>query len=173
MTLRSSARTCNLYRSKTRCRIGCKKRVAGTGGEYHDAALFQMTNSATTNVVLTDFVDLKCRHDSGNFPVPLERVLHCERVDDGPEHAHLVTGHAVHTGFCKACASEDIATADDEPDFDAGSSNFRNFSGHALDHRRIYAVFLTPKQRLSAELQEDSLIGWRVLPHSYLTSYRL
>src|SRR5262245_18279066 len=48
----------------------------------------------------------------------LERILQGESVDDGGEHAHVITCGAVDAPFAPLQTAEDVTTSDDDHDFD-------------------------------------------------------
>ena len=76
--------------------VGGEERVAGAGGEDHDAALLEVAHRAAADVGLGDLGDRDRRLHARVHAVLLERVLQRQRVEDGREHAHVVAGRAVH-----------------------------------------------------------------------------
>src|SRR5690606_22395771 len=109
----------DLDRAQGGARVGGEERVAGAGGEDRDAALLQVPDGATADVVLAHVVDLDRTQHAHARAGLLQRVLHGERVDDGGQHAHLVAGHPVHAAGRQARAAEDVAAADDHADLGA------------------------------------------------------
>ena len=61
-----------------------------------------------------------------------ERVLEGERVDDGCEHAHVITGGAFDAAFAASQAAENVAAAADDDDLHAELAHFANLFGHML-----------------------------------------
>src|SRR6202042_2899263 len=136
-------------------RVGGEERVAGAGGEDHDAALLQVSHRATADVVLAHLVDANGGHDPGLYAEPLERILHGERVHDGREHAHVVGGHPIHAGACQACAAKDVAAADDHGDLHRHQHDVLQFTGDALDDRRVDAVIPVAHQGFTGQLHQQ------------------
>ena len=77
-------------------RVGREERVAGAGGEDHDAALLEVPHRAAADVGLGDLRDRDRRLHARDRAGALERVLERQRVQDRGEHAHVVAGGAVH-----------------------------------------------------------------------------
>ena len=112
-------------------RVGRKVRISGSGGENHDAALFEMADRAAPDVRLGDLVHRdRGLHARGDAHA-LERVLQRERVDHGREHAHVIGGRAVHAGLFVNLAAPDVSAADDDRDRDARAADL----GDLLRHR--------------------------------------
>ena len=73
-----------------------KNGLPGAGGEDDDAALLEMAHRPPADVRLGDLLHVDRREHARVGAVPLERLLHGERVQHGREHPHVVAGRAVH-----------------------------------------------------------------------------
>ena len=117
-------------------RVRGEKRVAGTRRKDGDPPLFQMTDRATPDVILTDLVDLQRRHDAGMGADALESILESQRIDDRCQHPHVVAGDPIHSGPGKARAAENIAAANHDAQLHAESHDFFHLGGNAGQHMR-------------------------------------
>ena len=72
----------DLERAQRRRGVGREERVAGAGGEDDDAALLEVAHGAAADVRLGDLLHLDRRQHARVGAVPLERLLHRERVED-------------------------------------------------------------------------------------------
>ena len=79
-----------------------------------------MANGATTNVVLTDFVNLQRGHDPGHGTLSLQGILQGQGIHHGRQHTHLVRGNAIDSTGREARAAEQVTPTDDHADFDPG-----------------------------------------------------
>ena len=73
-------------------------------GEDDGAPLLEMSNGAAADVRLRQLLHADGRHDARVDALPLEHVLHGQRVDHRAEHAHVVGGDAVHAGLARAAS---------------------------------------------------------------------
>src|SRR5581483_5773959 len=103
--------------------VGREERVAGTGGEDHDAALLEVPDGAAANVRLGDLGDGDRREHARLGVSPLERVLHGERVQDARDHAGRGALHA----------ADDVPAADDDRELDACPVDVRDLVGERVD----------------------------------------
>ena len=106
--------------------------------------------------------------NTGHGPLALEGVLHRERVDHRREHAHVIGRDAVHAGFGKPRAADDVAAADHEAHLDAETEDFRDFACDSPDDDGVDAVLMIAEQRLAAQFQQYSTISRRALRHEPL-----
>src|SRR5690606_24818874 len=121
-------------------RVGGEEGVAGAGGEQAYPPFLHVPDGAAANVVFADLVDLDGAHHAGVAAFLLQGVGHGQGVDDGGQHAHVVAGHAIHSGGGQAGAAEDVAAADHQADFGAGALGFDDFAGEGLQDFRVDAV---------------------------------
>src|SRR5215471_7157927 len=91
----------------------------------------------------------------------LKSVLQRQRVEDGPQHTHVVSGGPFHSRSARGNAAEDISTADDHRDFDVESDNGCNFLGKAFEDGGLDAVSLLTGQHLSTDFKEDAPVFGR------------
>ena len=91
--------------------------------------------------------------------VAFEGVLEGKGIDDGGEHAGVVAGGAVHAGRRGFGATEDVAAADDDGDFDAELLDGFEFAGDDVEHGGVDAVRAISLESLAAEFQEDTFEG--------------
>src|SRR5687767_729222 len=155
----TGVQTCALpiYRPQRGRRVSREERVAGSRGEDHAAALFEVPDRAATDVVLADLLHADRGHDAGVAAERLERVLQGEAVHDGREHAHVVCRDAVHARPRQAGAAEDVAAADDDRDLDVAGHDFPDLPRDALQDGRIDAVVRGAEQRFAADLEQNPL----------------
>ena len=66
-------------------------------------------------------------------PVPLERLLDREGVEDGREHAHVVAGRAVHALRGRGHAAVDVAAADHERELEAVRAHLDELARERVD----------------------------------------
>ncbi|MDT4837985.1 hypothetical protein FQZ97_717280 [compost metagenome] len=88
----------------------------------------------------------------------LERVLQRKRVHDGGHHAHVVGGSAIHALRARGDATENVAPADDDGQFDAGCGDFGDLIGHADDGGTIDAERIFAHQRLAGKLEKNPFV---------------
>ena len=82
-------------------RVGGKVRIARAGGKDDGPTLLEMADGAAADVRLGQLLHADGRHDARVDALPLEDVLHGQRVDDRAEHSHVVGGDAVHSSLRK------------------------------------------------------------------------
>ena len=133
--------------------------LPGTGGEDHDAALFQVAHRAAADERLRYGAHLDRRRDACGHVDVLQRVLERERVDHGRQHAHVVRGGAIHAFRAGRETAEEIAAADDDGRLDAElldfSDLFRNLGRDGgIDPERLF-----PHERLARQLEEDAAVN--------------
>ncbi|MOA42648.1 hypothetical protein D3C78_1647150 [compost metagenome] len=88
----------------------------------------------------------------------LECVLHGKRVHDGGHHAHVVGGGAVHALRTRGDATENITSADDDGQFDAGGGDFGDLIGHADDGGTVDAKSILAHQRLAGKFEKNPFV---------------
>ena len=89
----------NLARAQRGGRVGGKIRVAGAGDENDDATQFEMPNGAAQDERLGHIFHFD-RGLHARFDADLiERALQREAVDHGREHAHVISGRAIHAAM--------------------------------------------------------------------------
>src|SRR5712692_4620816 len=147
-------------------RVGGEVWVAGAGGEDHDSSLLQVPDGAAPDVWLGDLGHLDRRHGARRDASPLQGILQGERVDDGGEHAHVVTGGAVESAFARGQATKDVAAPDDERDLHAHLVHALDLARDRLHHREIDAVVARSTKRLAAQLEQYAGVLRRSIAHS-------
>ena len=88
-----------------------------------------MPDGTAANVGLGDLAHLDGAHDATVHAGLLEGVLQGEGVDDGGEHAHVVSLGAVHAISRTLDATVDVAATDYDSDLDAGLVDRANLLG--------------------------------------------
>ena len=84
-----------------------------------------------------------------------------ERVDDRRQHAHLISCHTVHDFGRETRTAKDITAANHDRDLHAGSHEFMDFIGDAIQNHRIDPILLLPHQRFAAQLNEHTAVTRR------------
>ena len=79
---------------------------------------------------------LNRRHDARGNALPLQRILKRQGIDDGGEHAHVITRDAIHLMSRGGDTAKDVAAAQNQADLDACSGDFRNLAGERLSRVR-------------------------------------
>ena len=111
----------DLHRAECCRRIGREVRAPGAGREDDDPPFFKVPDRAAPDERLGHGAHLDRGHHAGDDAVLLERVLQSQGIDDGCQHAHVVSRGPVHPTGAGCEASEDIASADDDGSLDAQS----------------------------------------------------
>ena len=88
--------------------------------------------------------------------VPLERLLHGERVQDRCEHAHVVAGRPVDALRRRRHAAVDVAAADHERDLEPARAHAMSSQASSSTVRCIEAELAGAHQGLAGELQQDA-----------------
>jgi len=78
--------------------IGGEKRVAGSGPEDDDPALFQMSHRPPANVRFGNRLHFDGRLHAGDHPLLFEGVLHRHAVHHRGQHPHVVGAGPIHPG---------------------------------------------------------------------------
>ena len=128
-----------------------KVRIARARGKDHRAALLEVPNGAAADVRLGELLHADRRHDARVDALPLEHVLHGQRVDHRAEHAHVVGGDAVHASLGKQRAANDVAAADHQTDRRAGLDQPRRFRRRTGRRRRSRSRIPCSPARASPE----------------------
>jgi hypothetical protein len=110
-------------------------------------------------------VDLYRRHDARVDLHGLERILHRQRVHDRREHAHVISGDAIHPGAGETGAAENVASADDYRNLDAEAADLRHFRRDTLDQLGIDPVVGLAHQGLAGKLQQYASVKYRDISH--------
>ena len=80
----------------------------------------KMPNGPAADVGLGHLVHLDGGHDARRDAGFSERILQCQRIDHGGQHAHVVRRHAIHIHGRRRDAAKEIAAAHHQPDLHAG-----------------------------------------------------
>ena len=115
-----------------------------------------MPDCAAADVVFTNVMHRNCRHDADIGIDTFERVLQSQGVHYRGQHAHMVAGDTVDSGFSEAGAAENVAAANDDGNFDPELGNITDFYGDPVNDDRVNAVVFLAQQRFAAEFQKDS-----------------
>ena len=118
----------NLHRAQGCGGVGREVWIARPRDTDHDAALLEMSDRAATDVWLCNLANLERAHAAGVDVQLLERVLKGDPVDHRREHTHVIGASAIHSRRAALESSEDVSTADNDRQFDAGASHLRKLS---------------------------------------------
>src|ERR1039458_6566813 len=131
-----------------RC-IGGEEGIADTRCEDHHAALFQVAYGAAANVRLGDLIHEDSAHHTALDAALFQCILHGDGVDDRREHAHVVSGHAVHLLGLLGHAAEDVASPPDYADFHAQRVHIDDLAGNLGDLGGVQAEAARAGQHLT------------------------
>ncbi len=120
--------------------------LPGAAGEHDDAPLLDVPDGAPADEGLRDGPHLDGGQDARRDPLGLEGVLEREGIDDGGEHAHVVGLRPVHAGGAGGDATEDVAPADDDGQFDAQRADLADLPGDLGRGGAVDAVALPAHQ---------------------------
>ena len=148
----------DLDRAQGRSGVGGEERIAGAGGEDHHAAFFQMSDRAPADVGLGHRAHLDRRQHARLTAGLLERVLEGQRVDDGGQHTHVVSGGSLHAARAGGHAAENVAAPDDDRQLDAQRGDLAYLVADPREHGRVEPVALAPGQSLPRELQDYAAV---------------
>ena len=135
-----------------------EERVADAGREDHDPAFLHMTLGAAADIGLADRIHMDRRQDTGRNAHILKHTLHGESVHDGCQHAHGIGLGAFHALRSASNTAENVAPADNQADFGAGSAGFCNGFGEFFAGRDIDAELTGAHQGLSRKLQKHTFV---------------
>src|SRR5919199_4645455 len=157
----------DLARPQRGGRVGREERVAGAGGEDHDAALLEVAHRAPADVRLGDLADVERRLHARVGVQLLECVLELQRVQDDREHPHVVGGRAVHPLRRAGDPAVDVAGAEHDRDLDAAVVHALDLLGDLAQALEVGAVLEVAHQRLAGQLEQDAPeYGGRRVAHS-------
>src|SRR5690606_11153600 len=134
-------------------RVGGAKGAAGTGGKDHHFAALEVAHGLATVVVVGDADHGDGRHDQGGDVGAFQGITHGQGVHHGGQHAHVVTGDAIHAGGGQRRATEQVATADHQADLDTDPHQLTDFQRHTIEHLGVDTEFLGPHQGFAAEFE--------------------
>lgn len=118
-----------------------------------------MPDCPAANVVLAHLVDFKRAHHPRFHAGALDRVLQRQRVDHRGQHAHVITGDAVHARFRQPFAAEDIAAADHQRHLHARVDGGLDLGGNEGGDIGINAERQLAQQCLAGELQQNARVN--------------
>lgn len=133
--------------------VGGEERVAGTGGEDHDFLGVQVAHGLATIVVIGHANHGDGRHDDGGDVRPLQRVAHGQGIHHGRQHAHVVTGDAIHAGCTERRATEQVATTNHQADLNANTDQLADFQRHAIQDLGVDPELFRAHQGLAAKFE--------------------
>src|SRR5690606_30734541 len=91
-------------------------------------------------------------------PGLLQRVLQCQRVVAGCEHAHVVGARAIHALGAAGDSAEDVAAADHHRGLHPALDEVTDLGGEARQRRRVDPVARVAHERLPRQLEEDAAV---------------
>ena len=128
----------DLHRSQGGRGVGAEVGIAAASRQDDDPALFQMPHRPPADVGLGHLGHADGGLSPGRLPHVLERILQSQGVDHGPEHAHVVRGHAVHASPAGRVAADDVAAAGDDGELGVVAAFDPDDLGrYPVDHVRV------------------------------------
>ncbi len=91
---------------------------------------FQMAHGTPADIGLGNLVHEHGRHHPALHTALLNRVLQCNGVDDRRQHTHVVRAHPVHFLGLFRDATEEVAAAYHDRNFDAQGVHIDNLAGN-------------------------------------------
>src|SRR5579871_5018439 len=88
-----------------------------------------------------------------------QSVLQCQRVDHGGQHAHVISGDAVHVTRLFRHTTEEISSADDQSDFHAEIVYVLDLRGDGVNAAGFDPKAFVPGQRFTGELEKNAFEG--------------
>ena len=138
--------------------IGRKERIAGAGGQQHDAAFGQVFHRALAVVGLAHGGHGERRQRARLAPRTLDGGFEHQAIHHRRQHAHGVADRARHATVGDFDAAEDIAAADHHAELDAEPGSRHQIGGKAFDHFLIDAEALLTGERFARELDDDAAV---------------
>ncbi|GBD19515.1 hypothetical protein HRbin27_02022 [bacterium HR27] len=117
-----------------------------------------MTDCTPSDVGLSYLVHFDSGLHSGRNALAFQRVLQCECVDHGREHAHVISRCPVHPAGTRGQAAPDIAATDDDRDLNTTRGNPGDLLGEASDDDRVDAITSLTHHRLAGDLQKNPAV---------------
>jgi hypothetical protein len=119
-------------------------------------------NCPAADIRLGNLVHADCGLDPGRLADILEGILQRKRIDDRPQHSHVVCRDPVHAALAGGIAADDIAASDHDGELRAISAlHPDDLLSDCMDDTRIDAESPRGGQGLAAELQEHALVSGR------------
>ena len=122
--------------------VGGEIRIAGPGGQQHDAALAEIFHRALAVIGLADRGHGQRRQRARLAPRALDGGLQHQAIHHRRQHAHGVADRPRHAALGHFDAAEDIAAAHHHAEFDAERCRRRQIRSERLDRRLIDAEIL-------------------------------
>lgn len=149
-------------------RIRRKERIAGTGSEDHDAALFQILQRTSANVRFGNLRKRQSALHAGFNAGIAQRVLQGHGVHDRGKHTHVVARGAIHAGGAESHTAEDVAAAHNDAQFDAEIKHALDFLNDARKRCTIDTELIRPHQGFAGKLQKNALVLGRGILHGHI-----
>jgi hypothetical protein len=92
-------------------------------------------------------------HDPSLHAELLKSILHCDRVDYGCQHAHLIRSHTVHVRCGNRYATKEISAADHQAELYTRLRDLGDFGGHSADLLGINSKARLPGENFAGQLQ--------------------
>ena len=92
-----------------------------------------MPHCAAANEGLGNLIHFDGTHDAGEDVLLLQRILQSQRIDHRGQHAHVISGDAVHLLGLLGDAAKKIAAADHDGDLDTETVDFGELGGDLVD----------------------------------------
>ena len=115
-----------------------------------------MANGTAADKRLGNLIHLNGRLHSRIDALLFQRILQCQRIDHGREHAHVIGGNPVHLFRLLGHAPEKIPSAHHDRDLNPQRSHVRQFGGDFVDTKRVNAKALGRGEGLAGELEQNA-----------------
>ena len=117
-----------------------------------------MADRTAADVRLCDLLHFDGCLYAGRDAKFFERILQSDGIDDGREHAHVVSRRTVHPTLAALETSPDIAATYNDSDLDTGIAGFLDLASQSIYDLRIDTKSFVAGHRFTRQFQHDSLI---------------
>ena len=147
----------DLGRAQSGRGIGGEEGRAAAAGEEDNLARLKVLDGAAGIVALAHAHDVHGGHDARLRAELTQHIAHGDAVHTGGEHAHAVGVDALDLSGSVLDAAPEVAAADDDADLGALLGGLFQHLAHGGDEVKVKAGLLLPGQRLTADLDNDTV----------------
>ena len=115
-----------------------------------------MSQGPPPNKRLRYLIHLNSRHDACKYPLLFQRVLQCERIDDGGQHAHMVGGDAIHVLRLLGHAAKKISSAHHNGSLNPEFLDVAELGGDLVNARRVHTKALVRRQSFTGYFEQNA-----------------
>ena len=148
----------DFHRAQGAGRIGGEIGVACPGPQDHHPPFFQMTDCPAANVGLGDSLHLDGGLHSRDNAHPLQCILQRQCVHHGRQHAHVVSGCALHAMLQALLTTPEVTCADNQSDLNVEIVHPLDLGGQDFGLGGIDTKAIRPGQGFSAQFKQNSSI---------------